>query len=80
MCENKQDKEQNLPERTKIEISLDGRVTLAETAKFLGYTCKSFAVHHTKPGMPPYIKIKGKVYFYYNDLLDWVKSHPKKYP
>lgn len=66
--------------QVEVEILPDGRMTLKEAAKFLGFTPHSLYRHHHDAEMPPYVKIRKRIFYYYNDLVKWVDNFKKVKP
>jgi predicted DNA-binding transcriptional regulator AlpA len=61
----------------EVTILPDGRMDIVNAAKLIGLKPKSLSVMIHRPNMPPFVKIAGKVYFYYKDIEKWLKSHKK---
>ena len=61
----------------EIEILPDGRLDVKNASKLIGIKPKSLTVMAHRADMPPCVKISGKLYFYYNDIKKWLKSHKK---
>jgi hypothetical protein len=63
-----------------IDISIlpDGRIDIKNAAKLIGVKPKSLSVILHRAGMPPHVKILGKIYFYYDDIVKWLKAYEKK--
>lgn len=51
----------------------DKPMTAKEAADFLSVSL-SYIRNHTSDGTIPYSKPKGRVYYYRNELTDWVKA------
>lgn len=62
----------------EIEILPDGRMTTQAAAEFLGLAVSSIYKHRDDPDMPPYVKIRKRKYYYYDDLVKWLENFKKK--
>lgn len=58
---------------TEICILPDGRLTLENAAKYIGIKPITLRVLIQKKKSPTYIK-PGRIYFYKEDIDDWLKS------
>lgn len=64
----------------EIDILPDGRLDTKNAAKLIGVKPNSLSAMSHRHGMPPFTKIAGKLYYYYDDLIKWLKSHTKYIP
>jgi predicted DNA-binding transcriptional regulator AlpA len=64
----------------EVEVLPDGRMTLENAAKFLGFSRHSLYNRHLEKDMPPYIKVRKRIYYFYDDLIKWTKKFPKISP
>jgi len=53
----------------------DGRISLKGTAKLIGITPKTLHNIKKKTNIPKYIKIRGRIYFWFNEILEWLDSN-----
>ena len=62
--------------KDKIYVTEDGRIDLTETSRLLGITLETLYVWNTqkKLGNLKRIKLGKRYYFYYDDIMNWLKN------
>lgn len=63
-------------EKLSIKIYPDNRMDVKNAALYLGYSKKTLAMMRTRGTGPRFIKL-GKVYYYKEDLDDWVQAQQR---
>lgn len=56
-----------------ISVTLDGRVSAADAAIYLGLQPKTLAMQRTYGGGPPFVKV-GRIWYFKKDLDNWVRA------
>ncbi len=60
----------------KVQIFPDGRLDVPNAASYLGLKEKTLAMMRCKGTGPKYIK-RGKVFYYQDDLNEWIQANGK---
>lgn len=61
-----------IKDTTKEVTLLAGNLlSLTDAAKLLGYSSTTLYKHHKRPGMPPYILRKRRLFYRLEDLITW---------
>jgi len=53
----------------------DGRMTVEEAAKYLGFTPLTLALWRRKGTGPKFVKLSRRVFYFKADLDEWIASH-----
>ncbi len=61
----------------EIVIYPDGRMDRKNAAAYVGCSVKTLAMYATQGKGPKYVRLGGKVFYYKQDLDDWIASHPR---
>ena len=62
----------------ELNIYPDGRMDPYNCAKYLGMTVNSLATFRSQGIGPKFIKFHNKIFYYKNDVDDWLQSFPRK--
>ena len=62
-----------------VVILPDGRMDRKNAARYLGLAVKTLAMHATRGTGPNFIK-RGRVFYFRDDLDDWLKGPPSGSP
>lgn len=63
-------------ERVRVIAFPDGRLDTENAARYLGLSTKTLAMMRSAGSGPKFVK-RGRVFYYQNDLDDWLKQQPK---
>lgn len=54
----------------------DGRMSMHDAAKYIGFTYPYLKDSYRKSGMPRSVKVGRLIYFFQKDLDKWINSNP----
>lgn len=62
----------------KIKVTPDGRIDAKQAAKLLGFHIAYLYNCRDESDMPPYTKFGRRIYYYYDDIIEWIKTYKNK--
>jgi hypothetical protein len=63
-------------DQVKVTAYPDGRLDTSNAARFLGVSTKTLAMMRSAGTGPKFVK-RGRVFYFVNDLSDWVSAQPR---
>jgi hypothetical protein len=63
-------------EHVKVVAFPDGRLDTSNAARFLGLSLKTLAMMRSAGTGPKFVK-RGRIFYYLDDLRDWVSAPPR---
>ena len=73
MTDNSTPKDEKV-ERVKVKILPDGRMSRADTARYIGVKPKTLAMWELEGKGPPSIKVGGRRFNYKDDVDDFIRG------
>ena len=61
-----------------IKVLDDGRMSMADTALYLGIHPVTLRINYKRPDWPPYVNLGRRVFFFKDDIDKWFKEHYSK--
>jgi hypothetical protein len=64
-------------ERVRVRVLPDGRVKREDAARYLGFATKTLANLQNQGIGPRAVKVRGRVFYYLDDLDAFIRGEPR---